>query len=238
MAAQPRSSTQKLRTIDKPVDGVLDRRLLLYALAAGATLAWSTPTQAEVLFTPSNAVFRALAGKFDIDLNHDGTSDIIFIGRQVECCSGYGFAPGLIAYGNPSNQIAAYWDGLALEFARRDPITRGGFWQKSVLIQTALGYVGQFEDNPNHFLGVRFLINGNLHYGWIGFRGVRADYPNVIVSLAGWAYETKPNTPIAAGDKGTAASPSFQPTSLEILSAGHTAVAQRRKRTTSAGEPQ
>jgi hypothetical protein len=226
-----KSASRKLRT-SETLPQMLDRRLLVYALAAGATLASSAPSHAEVLYTPSNAVFRASSGKFEIDLNHDGTSDIIFVGRPVECCSGYGLAPGLVAYGNPSNQIAAYWDGLALAFARRDPITRGGFWQKSVLIQTAIGYVGVFENNPNHFLGVRFLINGNVHYGWIGFRGVRADYPNVSVSLAGWAYETKPNTPIAAGDMGsrTEDSPSIQPTSLEVLAGGHTAIEQRRKR--------
>lgn len=45
------------------------------------------------------------------------------------------------------------------------------------------------------YLGVRFRAADGLHYGW-----VRVRLPGVVVD---WAYESRPNTPIRAGDIGT-----------------------------------
>ena len=75
------------------------------------------------------------------------------------------------------------------------------------------------------------MIDGEIHYGWIGFRSTDLG----VAKLAGWAYETEPNTPIIVGDRGAAnsASGGFQiaePTSLQLLAMGHTAVADRQRR--------
>jgi len=90
---------------------------------------------------------------------------------------------------------------------------------------------GNFANVINRFLGVRFLIDGQVHYGWIGFRSVS---PGPTAKLAGWAYETEPNKPIAAGDRGEAADsasvPSAAPTSLQLLAMGHTGIADRQRR--------
>ena len=46
------------------------------------------------------------------------------------------------------------------------------------------------------FVGLRFLIGGETHYGWMeinNYSGIAAG------QLLGWAYETRPDTPIAAG---------------------------------------
>ena len=96
-------------------------------------------------------------------------------------------------------------------------------------------YGGPWANVTNRFLGVRFLINGEIHYGWIGFRKVRV-YP-MGARLYGWAYETEPNKEIIAGDTGRAeqSDSSISPTSLEILAAGHSGIEQRRKVTTVAG---
>jgi hypothetical protein len=46
------------------------------------------------------------------------------------------------------------------------------------------------------FLGVRFQIEGRWHYGWVmAFKPGSGD----AIPIAGWAYETEPDTPIVAG---------------------------------------
>ncbi len=96
---------------------------------------------------------------------------------------------------------------------------------------------GSFLDITNRYLGVRFQINGETHYGWIGFRSTSEGN----AQLAGWAYETAPNQPIQAGRKGEIVSDSdfasdpgtlgsTEPTSLELLAAGNVAMADWRRR--------
>ena len=58
----------------------------------------------------------------------------------------------------------------------------------------------------DQFLGLRFSINGQVHYGWarISTRGNGTTKPKTIW-LTGFACETNPNTTILAGDRGASA---------------------------------
>lgn len=53
------------------------------------------------------------------------------------------------------------------------------------------------------FLGIRFRIGEEIHYGWARL-DVRIYYPKKCIEalLTGYAYETQPDTPIRAGDTG------------------------------------
>jgi hypothetical protein len=138
----------------------------------------------------------------------------------------------LFASGNRgSQQVAATRFGDAAKLRKGTQIGPGQTFRAFALMETPF-YRGYWNYNTeSRCLGVRFLINGEVHYGWIGFREVRV-FP-IAAKLYGWAYETVPDKPIVAGDMGTGASldGSISPTSLEILAAGHTAVGERRKRT-------
>jgi len=223
------SSTGKLRKSETLPQG-LDRRLLFYAVAAGAVLTAVPGSQAEVVFTPSNAVFQGL-GKFDIDLDNDGSADFSIVARWTQYDTS-NMIQALFAQGNgPSHQIAATKFGDAAKLKKGTQIGPGQTFRAFALMETPF-YRGYWQyATKSRCLGVRFLINGEVHYGWIGFREVRA-YPAVAGRLFGWAYETVPDTAILAGDTGTAAplDSSISPTSLEILAAGHTAIGERRKR--------
>jgi hypothetical protein len=221
----------------EPIEGGLEQRLLVYAFAVGATLVGATPSNAEVLFTPSHAVFRGYSGRFGIDLDHDGSEDFVLFIRPVPCCSGYGSAPGLGITGVASNKIAAIGPyRFAEPLNRTARIDKGHPFQAWAIMSSAFGYL-QWHDAEDKFLGVRFLFNGEVHYGWIGFRNITAEYPVITAKLGGWAYETIPGKAILAGDTGSSESgATFQPTSLEILSAGHTAIEQRLKRKFLQGE--
>ena len=54
----------------------------------------------------------------------------------------------------------------------------------------------------NRYLGVRFLIKGKFHYGWIRLTvtlNVKLNKPTLAATITGYAYETVPGTPILAG---------------------------------------
>src|SRR5215467_3976374 len=207
-------------TPHESADRVLELRLLRYALAAGVAVACQVPAYGEVIFTPSNAVITGPA-KITIDLDNDGNTDITVFLRQCATFSGYG---GFVACASAKGgrrfdgiAIGSYEQARALvEGARIGPRHRFLF---SAIMGTALRYVGSWGFVKHRFLGIKFLINGETHFGWVGFRSVDG-VSQFTVSLAGWAYETEPNKTIVAGDVGTS-SPVVHPTSLEILSFGH-----------------
>lgn len=60
----------------------------------------------------------------------------------------------------------------------------------------------------NRYIGVRFQISGETHYGWIRLT-VTTDpnrhHPSMSAEISAYAYETVPNKPIKAGTATTAA---------------------------------
>jgi hypothetical protein len=211
------------------IPGILDSRLVSYTLAAGATLAASTPCKAQVLFTPNNSFLKP-PSSLVIDLNHDGVSDFLLKLKEFFATTSsfaYGFVGRATIYGlRSSNQVVAPF-GSPRPLKRGDRIASGNIFQPLGVLATGRGYWGGFDNLQNRFVGVKLVVNGEVHFGWIGFRRVDAK-KTVQVTLAGWAYETAPDTAILAGDTGLTGG--YQPTSLEILSAGHSGIEQRRKR--------
>jgi hypothetical protein len=59
---------------------------------------------------------------------------------------------------------------------------------------------GKWGGTPkNRYVGVRFWIKGETHFGWIRL-SVNTDIPhNMSATITGYAYETVPNKPIFAG---------------------------------------
>lgn len=222
-----------MATSQRTVTDLLESRLLLYTLAAGATLVSATPIEAEVLFTPNSTTLKP-PSKLVIDINHDGVADFLLVVKETFSFSGYQIVGGAKAYGMKSpDLIAVRSSGLAAPLNQGDRIGARNAFAAAATMATGWGYIGFFDNTQDIYLGVTLIVNGEVHFGWIGFRSVDAR-KTVHVSLAGWAYETNPNTPITAGDMGTANRTSISPTSLEVLAAGHTAIEQRRKRTITA----
>jgi hypothetical protein len=230
------------------VDYLLERRLVLYALAAGAVLSSAPASQAKVVFTPSHAVVGAGHLKsLNIDLAHDGTTGfIIEIFQQVGCSTCKSSSSALTARGQLASSVmlgsfsfpyalrAGAKIGSSAKFSLPGRAGRLASWDA---FQSGGNSVGNFLDVSKRALGVRFMINGQPHYGWIGFRSVTGGFhdkhsPNIIATLVGWAYETEPNVPIRAGEgfREPESVGTLEPTSLELLARGHDAVAVWRRR--------
>lgn len=207
----------------------LERNLTLYTLAAAATLAGGHEANAEVIFTPSNLQFTG--STIYIDVDNDGAFDFVMSGDISGCgtssfsCSGFF---GVTRYGlaSPRNGVAK--DGLTLFEAA---LTRGNhigrpqdrFDGSRMLVFDSYGPDGPWVNVTDRYLGVRLIINGEVHYGWIGFRQTIGNFQ---AKFSGWAYETEANTPIRAGQRtGAADSPvaleTDNATSLALRAAGH-----------------
>jgi len=65
-----------------------------------------------------------------------------------------------------------------------------------------VAYLGSWPQNEVRYLGVRFLIDGKAHYAWasVEFTVITGfGPPKLVAILTGYAYETIPGKPIAAG---------------------------------------
>jgi hypothetical protein len=67
---------------------------------------------------------------------------------------------------------------------------------------------GDWGGNPkNRYLGVKFLIKGKIHYGWIRLTVITQPL-GMTATITGYAYETVANKAITAGSGTTAAAES------------------------------
>jgi hypothetical protein len=218
----------------------VERRLLAYTTAAGAgLLSFGLPANAEIIYTPSNIPMALPVGneyaKTQLDLNNDGTPDFTFslvasyyanssqfrddralsivadqTGNEILGADGVnGFAPTAAAV-PAGRKIGAQKDFvannaiMAIEayFGYND-IRDSGSWR---YVQTA-------------YLGLKFLIGGQVHYGWARIKlPSPGDYE--LPSIYGYAYESTPNTPITAGQTSGAANATSTRASLGALAAG------------------
>jgi hypothetical protein len=201
----------------------VSRRLSFYGLAAGTAgvslLALAQPARAEVVFTPADITL--ISGNLFIDLNADGFNDFDLadqwfrfphskfplLGKRKLAVGG-----AITASVIPSHNGAAALDsGAAIgpdqsfQNVNQHKLTMAAV--KSVYhgsTGTCCFYAsGNWKSTTDKFLGLKFQIMGETHYGWarvsvkdpVGFNGVTA-------KLTGYAYETNPDTKNIAGDTG------------------------------------
>lgn len=196
----------------------LDRKLRVYstaALAAGVSmLALAKPSQGEVVVTKKTIAIPVNpqngSGPAAIDFNHDGIRDFsaaIYYSAYPQSDHSLDiFAPngdaGIVASQN--NYALALPRGARIGPSahfntRNNPIESVNGRDSSTSATYTRTLKGNWGGNPrNRFLGVRFLINGNTHYGWIRLT-VTTDPRGLSATITGYAYETVPNKRITAG---------------------------------------
>lgn len=192
----------------------LHHQLNMYALAAsvaGGALGISPPANAKIIYTPTHAVIPP-NGTVSFDLNHDGIADFK-IGNVLGT-----------HYSSTTRNSGVFVEGLGAGIAGMT-ISRGSKWGKSYdasalpkgagmgpgrhvlgggAIMADTGYNGYhlgFWFNVNQaYLGIRFAINGETHYGWARVEVTHKFAPAWRVVVTGYAYETVPNKRIIAGE--------------------------------------
>lgn len=215
----------------------IDNLLIAYVTAASATgvamLALAPPAAAEVVFTPANATIGA-GGSYLLDLNNDGTAD--FTLHRCRCLTASGHSTTFRAEMDVTGNGI---DGAALPagelIGRGQPfVSTNGNYGGQILARafyylSISRFSGPFANVTNRFLGVKFLIDGQVHYGWARLTVTNFNHAGT-VTISGYAYETLPNHPIRAGQRtetaATAAippllsAPASTPLSLGLLACG------------------
>ena len=216
----------------------LEKRLVGYITAATAAsvglMAMAQSAEAKGVYTPlANIPLRSLG---PVDLNGDGGTDVTF---QFQT-SGYGAAS--IAYpaagnsliigqvGNSSGALPLPWRtriGPNSPFQAREGVITG--------VDGCHSYCHKFgvwQHQVDKFMGIKFMIAGQPHYGWIRMtvQGALTGY------ASGYAYEDVPNKPILAGitsgpvvAPATSLVPVNPPQTLGMLARGSDAVAIWRR---------
>lgn len=250
----------------KTASNNLNRQIGLYSLAAAVAgvslLALAEPAQAEVVVTkkaiPVPLTPWPTPEPVKISIANNGVDNSylwrfsISSAREVWV---WGASP------NDGVITAGSFYGKALALPRETEIgpSAGLFSNYTDLVEaTSAGNNSRFSrgywgGNPkNLFLGIRFSLNGETHYGWIRLTvtsNLKLNKPTLEATITGYAYETVPNKPILAGTAATASAAADKPTaepqaprnsrgnigpSLGMLASGSEALPLWRREETSA----
>jgi hypothetical protein len=176
--------------------------------------------QAEVVYTPVNAVIPVNGGPYNIDLDHDGVIDFVLQSKLLQsyCQSGDGYSWSVTA--NPaqaSNGVVAFaspfgWFDTASPIEVQVGSNQTFYPGFAAMSEFDWGYCGtvvygQWLNVPDRFLALEFQIVRNgvpeTHYGWakVSIAGFldQHDVLQSVTFLSGFAYETVPGMPITTG---------------------------------------
>jgi hypothetical protein len=226
--SHPASTTASRSREITQINPRLDKNLVAYMLAAGAagvSLLAAQSAEAEIVYTPTHTVIGPRSS-IELDLNHDGVNDFL-VSRWL-----YGNGSHLtIDQQAPANGILGH--GAALPAGVRIG-PQGAFVGYASMASDVTISGESFSDGPwknatNRYLGLRFSVNGETHYGWA--RLTVTAKGEIVATLTGYAYETVPNRPIIAGktsgpevasavDPEELLAPANQPASLGRLARG------------------
>jgi hypothetical protein len=227
--AEFKQANRRKRRYPIDLDGQTEKNLVAYETAARAATANHRPTAsapllavglsmfalpqvtlAEVVCTPVKASLQG-TGHLKFDLNNDGIQDVSVNGYSTFIIgsddnffrSDYLGAHGLVA----GNGIVAFGREFAFalrngqEFGPSGDFPNAGFMARHFSNLYSSSTRGQWKNVKSaRFLGVKFLISEETHYGWIRFTSsVTSRLSGVEATVDGYAYETVADKSVVAG---------------------------------------
>jgi len=207
---------------------VTDGRLKTYSLAALAAgvgaLAMAQPAESQVVITTTSIQLNS-DGSVPIDLNNDGVTDFILAIEH----NGYdhGFYGSFVAmpvtggkvmagtHGSKGAYASALGNGAVIGPSAHFSSSAG---RGVTMVERSEGFVsastqntvyGNWGNASNKYLGVKFLINGETHYGWIQMSTDTVD--GMTATIEAYAYEVQANKKVTIGIAGDAAESRTKP---------------------------
>jgi hypothetical protein len=223
------------------------------AAAAGVGLAaMAVSAEAEIVYTPTNTPIN---GRVVLDLNNDGLGDFLLINRTGSAGEGQAFAGLSVkcAQQNGTSGPCNYrtnqvWGRgvLSGRFAYALPAgfevrSNKTFFQQlrysSSYFGASMGFLiygtygagtatfGQWLGAKDRYLGLQFVIDGQVHYGWarLSVTPTENERAEITAVLTGYAYETIPNKPIVTGKTKGPDVTTLPPAKLESATLGQLA---------------
>jgi|HubBroStandDraft_4_1064222.scaffolds.fasta_scaffold00609_2 hypothetical protein len=199
----------------------LDHRLKMYSLAAAAAgvsmLALGRPAQAEVVVTAKNLTVDNSNPSVYIKMTGEGGADFELVwvdgyprryfeitplpgGEIVGVTPNTSFyasrllGPGAVVgplspFGGQGGALIAATSRSSYTFCSQGPY--GVYCHTTVLRSSHFGFWNPWQ--PPAYIGVRFTIDGRIHYGWIR---LAANVGTLSDRITAYAYETEPDTPL------------------------------------------
>ena len=201
---------------DSILSDLFEKQLKLYGVAAAAAavgvLAVAEPADAKVIITNKTI---PIVGGTTLDLNGDGVPDVKFSFFKTYAhylgVAGLAIAPdeaggGIMGKGGYASALmrsakigpSAHFSGGVNASSTRYVEIENNSCQYAVCDPD-----GKWGGNhPNRFLGVKFSINGETHYGWIRVtvNTITSGVNNILSgTITEYGYETIPNKRLLAG---------------------------------------
>jgi hypothetical protein len=189
----------------------------MYALAATAAgvgmLALAPAAAARIVYTPAH-VTLPIGQFYGLDLNHDGKTDFAFY-HGSQCHEQTCVADVFISNVAGNEMWGQHHSASALRAGVRIG-SRGKFSSSAAHMadwvcfcqtgHTSTRFSGQWANGgkgvKNRYLGLKFQINGKIHFGWarlnVKFKPSGQRF-SLVATLTGYAYETVANRPIVTG---------------------------------------
>ncbi len=196
----------------------LEQRLIGYALAAVAAgvglLAMAQPAAAEIIYTAKDV--KLTKGGLFIDLDLDGVPDFN-LGFHSQSSFTYQdgrYAARELVLGGKTNASVIPSNGSAAALAPGAVIGPGRKFKDVTVKRAQLVFAWSFESSSglrassargnwkntqSRFLGLKFQINGQTHYGWARLSVRYTGHNLLTATLLGYAYETNADQAILAG---------------------------------------
>jgi len=218
------------------------QQLTAYALAAAAAgvsiLALTARSEGEIVYKQAHRVIGDGAS-FNLDLTGDGTADLTIVNKHHHHCTSDSFCSStqfLNAKMAGANEVVYnVYGAVAMKPGMQigpKNVWRGATQNMAVMLGSfgTSGVGGSWVNVNNRYVGVKFEIKGQTHFGWVRLN-VKVQVPQIITAtLTGYAYETIANKPITAGqtkgpdntaiEEPTFAAPSREPLTLGVLALG------------------
>jgi hypothetical protein len=206
-----------------------NRQLSLYSLAAAAAgvsiLAAATPAESEVVVTQKTIQLQlSYLGKegTGISFQNNGVDDLELVLSSFSVFGNNGNSlkavnasegEGVVGQNRYRGQFAvALAPGASIGPARNflSAACRGSYFSCAKAVRLAATHTSTFGpghvvggnfagDDKTAYLGVRFLIDGETHYGWVRLTVNTTVRRATSATVTAYAYETEANTPIFAG---------------------------------------
>jgi hypothetical protein len=190
-------------------------------------LALTNSAEAKIVYTPTDTNIPIdNADYVPLDLNHDGIVDFLFRNLDYNgSADSLAVGCGLIRVSSGNSTCRYQRNQIWGRGGRFASALRGGFavgtnksyfqqggepkGQPGRLAEMAIvfgsifgaysysGTGGQWMYTKNRYLGLKFIIGGQIHYGWARLNVIKG--PVFQATLTGYAYETIPNKPIITG---------------------------------------
>jgi hypothetical protein len=204
------------RNAPQPLSKSIKAQLAMYATAASAAgvalTAMSPLAEGKIVYKSANIQILPENG-YALDFNRDGITDL-GLSNTFFLTSFISYANLWAAGGGAGDQVLVSSRGCAAGLIPGQKVgPNGKFGGSHFAYDMAHFYSSNFRKRANvqtqcpwaiqkpRYLGVKFLIKGKTHYGWVRVKVTWQQFSGMTGYITGYAYETIPNKGIIANKK-------------------------------------